>query len=201
MDESGTLTYSGGPRLDRAVRNRGNRGGLRVAGPQPGEVGSLLAAGASALTQQGDLRAARQRFDAAYRMAERVGDEPAMALAALGMGGLWVHEHRMVAGSALLQERLRRALSTTDPRSALALRLGVRLAGEADYSTGDSATILAALDQARASSTWRSCSPIRDRRSMPSTSSPAWPRLTTPPPADRPSQFSTGSPTGSTGYA
>jgi tetratricopeptide (TPR) repeat protein len=114
------------------------------------EIGSLLAAGADALTQQGDLGAARRRYDTAYQMAERAGDEAAMALAALGMGGLWVHEYRTAAGSALLEQRLSRALSTADPRSTLALRLRVRLSGQSDYSSGDSATILAALGEARA---------------------------------------------------
>jgi hypothetical protein len=110
----------------------------------------LLAAGTSELAQRGDLGAARQRYDAAYQLAERAGDEAAMALAALGLGGLWVHEHRTAAGSVLLRQRLTRALSTAEPSSALALRLRVRLAGEADFSTGDSEKILAALGAARA---------------------------------------------------
>jgi hypothetical protein len=114
------------------------------------ETGSMLAAGASALTRGGDLGAARRYYDAAYEMAEQADDEAAMALAALGMGGLWVHEYRTAAGSALLQQRLNRALSAADPRSTLALRLRVRLAGESDFSSGDSAAILAALAEARA---------------------------------------------------
>jgi hypothetical protein len=61
-----------------------------------------------------------------------------------------VHEHRTAAGSALFERRLIRALSTADPGSTLALRLRVRLAGQSDYSSGDSANILAALSEARA---------------------------------------------------
>lgn len=114
------------------------------------EIESLLATGADALAQRGDLRAGRKSYDAAYQLAERVGDESAMALAALGMSGLWVHEHRTAVGSALLRQRLSRALATADPHSTLALRLRVRLAGESDYGNGDSATILAALSEARA---------------------------------------------------
>jgi hypothetical protein len=114
------------------------------------EIDSLLAAGAVALAQRGDLRAARKWYDDAYQLAERVGDESAMALAALGLGGLWVHEHRTAAGSVLLKQRLNRALSAVDPRSTLALRLRIRLAGESDYLNGESATILAALREARA---------------------------------------------------
>jgi hypothetical protein len=121
----------------------GRVNGVRV------DVGSLLADGACALECDGDLSAGRQRFDAAYREAERIGDAEAMAGAAIGMGGLWVHEHRTVAGSALLDERLRRALSLVDPGSPVALRLRARLAGEASYRARDPAAILAVLDEAR----------------------------------------------------
>src|SRR5689334_24308316 len=58
------------------------------------DVESSLSGGEHALSVQGDLRASRRRFDAAYREAERQGDGRAMARAALGLGGLWVHEHR-----------------------------------------------------------------------------------------------------------
>jgi hypothetical protein len=113
-------------------------------------VESLLALGACALTYEGDLRAGREHYDAAYRQAQRVGDVEAMAEAALGIGGLWVHEHRSTAGAILLEERLRAALSLVDPGSPLALRLRIRLAGEADYRSGTPATILPLLDEARA---------------------------------------------------
>jgi hypothetical protein len=111
----------------------------------------LLADGASALACEGDLKAGRRRFDAAYREAERIGDAGAMAEAALGMGGLWVHEHRTVTGATLLEGRLRRALSLVDPRSPVALRLRIRLAGETGYRSGEPAGVLALLDEARSS--------------------------------------------------
>src|SRR5947207_908533 len=111
-------------------------------------VDSLLADGTSALECDGDLSAGRRRFDAAYREAERLGDAEAMAAAAIGMGGLWVHEHRTVAGAALLEERVRRALALVDPRSPTGVRLRARLAGEQSYRTGDPAPILAVLDEA-----------------------------------------------------
>src|SRR5256885_1583926 len=72
-----------------------------------------------------------------------------MAEAALGMGGLWVHEYRTLAGSAQLEERLRRSLALVPPDSTLALRLRVRLAGEASYRTGAPGRILTVLDEAR----------------------------------------------------
>jgi hypothetical protein len=100
---------------------------------------------------EGDLRGARELYDAAYREAERVGDGRALAEAALGLGGLWVHEHRTAAGAILLEERLRRALSLVDPDSPLALRLRIRLAGETDYRAGTAATVLPLLEEARRS--------------------------------------------------
>src|SRR5436305_9489872 len=127
------------------VMNCGSGTAVRVA-----DVGSMLADGDCALGYDGDLSTGRRRFEAAYRAAERIGDVEAMAEAALGIGGLWVHEHRAAAGPAVLRERLSRALAAVDPGSALGLRLRARLAGEADYRTGGSAAILAVLDEARA---------------------------------------------------
>ena len=110
---------------------------------------SLLRKGEHALEVDGDLKAGRQWFDAAYRVAEREGDGAGMARAALGLGGLWVHEHRSALTSGLLQTRLRRAREAVDPASSLALRLKARLAGEADYVSGESAGILAVVEEAQ----------------------------------------------------
>jgi hypothetical protein len=68
----------------------------------------LLRGGARALTVDGDLVASRRWFDEAYRAAERAGDGNAMAPAALGLGGRWVHEHRTAGAAALLRDRDRR---------------------------------------------------------------------------------------------
>jgi len=115
------------------------------------DVESLLAGGVRALHGEGDLRASRAWFDAAYERAERDGDAPAMAHAALGLGGLWVHEHRTVATATVVQAWQRHALSLVDPDSALGRRLRARLAAESDYRGGTSTAILARLDEARAS--------------------------------------------------
>lgn len=117
---------------------------------RPDDLDALLAGGTRALVEDGDLQAARQRFDMAYRAAARAGNARAMAIAALGLGGLWVHEHRRGAASALVTARLSHALSLVDTRSSLAVRLRVRLAGESDYGTGGHAAIVDALDEARA---------------------------------------------------
>ncbi len=145
-----TLLEEPGERLRDADGRTAARSRLEDKFDNSDKIGSLLAVGADALTQRGDLGAARQSYDAAYLMADGAGDEAAMALAALGLSGLWVHEHRTAAGSALLQQRLSRALSAADPRSTLALRLRVRLAGQSDYDNGESANILAVLAEARA---------------------------------------------------
>ena len=123
---------------------------LEVVGDPADGLGAALAAGTQAREVDGDLRASRQRFERAYQLAERAGDVQAMALAALGLAGLWVSERRTAAGAALLESQLEHVLSLLDPRSSLALRIRARLAGEADYVRGGHEAILAELDTARA---------------------------------------------------
>ncbi len=114
------------------------------------DIESLLADGTSALFGEGDLLASRRRFEAAYRAAEQAGDTVAMAVAALGLSGLfWVNEHRSAVDGAQLQARLRHALSLVDPQSAIGVQLRSRLAAETDYGDGGHSAILALLDEAR----------------------------------------------------
>jgi hypothetical protein len=120
-----------------------------VTEPADGLV-AALADGARARDVDGDLRASRQSFERAYQLAERAGDVRAMALAALGLAGLWVSERRTVTGAVLLEARLEHVHSLLDPQSSLALRIRARLAGEADYRHGTHEAILAALGAARA---------------------------------------------------
>ncbi|MEV5413275.1 hypothetical protein AB0K60_31135 [Thermopolyspora sp. NPDC052614] len=108
-----------------------------------------LLAGEHALYTQGDLQAARRWFDEAYRQADERGDVPALARAALGLGGVWVHEHRSVGEAAVIRARQHRALSLTPPDSVLALRLRARVTGEEDYRTGRHTAILALVNEAR----------------------------------------------------
>ncbi|GAA3815742.1 hypothetical protein GCM10022226_40630 [Sphaerisporangium flaviroseum] len=108
-----------------------------------------LLAGEHALFARGDLGTGRKWFDAAYREAERRDDGVATASAALGLSGLWVHEHRTAADEAMVRVRQRHALSLIDPRSPLALRLRARLAAEEAFRTGDHAEILAMVPEAR----------------------------------------------------
>ena len=110
---------------------------------------AALEAGARAQEVDGDLQASRQSFERACQLAERAGDVQAMARAALGLAGLWVSERRTLTGAVMLQARLEHALPLLDPHSSLALRIRIRLAGEADYVQGGHEAILAALDAAR----------------------------------------------------
>ncbi|NUR86010.1 MAG: hypothetical protein HOY71_18170 [Nonomuraea sp.] len=110
---------------------------------------SSIASGERALHSDGDIQTGRRWFDTAYREAERSGDGPGMARAALGLGGLWVHEHRTAAEAAMVRLRQQDALSRIDPASALALRLRVRLAAEEDYQEGRHDEALAQLAKAR----------------------------------------------------
>jgi hypothetical protein len=117
---------------------------------RPGDLRALLAEGTRVQHDDGDLEAGRQYFERAYRLAEQAQDTESMALAALGLAGLWVREGRTVTSSVLLEARLQHVLALLDPASALALRVRTRLAGEADYSRGTHADIMAALDEVRA---------------------------------------------------
>ncbi|MER6437230.1 hypothetical protein ABT275_12840 [Streptomyces sp. NPDC001185] len=134
--------------VDAPVRDAPGPAG--PGGLGPGDLRTLLDEGTRAVVDRGDLRTGRDRFERAFRVAESAGEDRAMAVAALGFGGLWAHEHRTVAGSVLLESRIRRALETLDPRSSLALRLRIRLAGEGDYRNSDTTAVLELLEQARA---------------------------------------------------
>ncbi len=123
---------------------------LELPAERAAELQAALTDGARALYTDGDLLASRQDFEQAYRLAERAGDVQAMALAALGLAGLWVSERRTVTGAVQQEARLEHVASLLDPDSRLALRIRARLAGEADYLRGGHEAILAELSAARA---------------------------------------------------
>src|SRR5579863_9459509 len=115
----------------------------------PGELLVSLADGERALSGSGDLMVSREAFGRAYQLAELAGEPEAMAVAALGLAGFWVGERRTVIGAAMLETRLKHALSLLGAQSSLALRIRTRLAAEADYRGGTRTAILAALEEAR----------------------------------------------------
>lgn len=108
-----------------------------------------LRAGEQALHVAGDLVASRSAFARAHTAAEQSGDGAALARAALGMGGIWVHERRAPAEAATVEACQRSALADPHLDATLALRLRVRLAAEADYRAGRCDRVPALLDQAR----------------------------------------------------
>jgi hypothetical protein len=114
------------------------------------ELQSALSAGDRALHADGDLHASRENFERAYQLALTAGDVPAMALAALGLAGLWLSERRTVSGAAQIEARLQQALSLLKADTPLALRIRTRLAAEADYRQGEHAATLAVLGEIRA---------------------------------------------------
>ncbi|MEV0617372.1 hypothetical protein AB0I81_28890 [Nonomuraea sp. NPDC050404] len=114
-----------------------------------GNITFALLAGERSLSVDGDLRAARYWFEAAYRDAEVCGDAQKLARAVLGLSGVWVHEHRTCADWERVRTRQRHALRQLDPGSSLALRLRARQAAEEDYRHGTHDAILQVLAQAR----------------------------------------------------
>lgn len=58
------------------------------------EVAELIAQGRYALWSSGDFRTARAWFERAWTRADQQDQPEAKAAAALGLGGLWVREHR-----------------------------------------------------------------------------------------------------------
>ncbi|REH45914.1 BTAD domain-containing putative transcriptional regulator [Kutzneria buriramensis] len=113
------------------------------------QLEAALAAGTQALCVDGSLLTSRQQFEITFRLAEQAGDAAGQALAVLGLCGLWVHEHRTATTANQMRSRLRHALAAVDPRSPLALRLRIRLAGESQYQHAEHDEILAVLAEAR----------------------------------------------------
>ena len=102
------------------------------------------------LLMEGRLAEARDEYWRDADAAEAAGDAVALATAAIGLGGLWVHEHRATVERARVRAVQRRALDGLDPSHPLAVRLRARLAAEDAYVAGDPAPALAAVAEARA---------------------------------------------------
>lgn len=129
---------------------RGNAGGNQGGTAVVEDAVSLLERGTKAQVNDGDLQGGREWFEAAYQEAERAGRPDEMARAVLGLGGVWLHEHRTAAAAGLMQARLEHVLSLVEPGSTLALRLRLRIAGETDYRAGEYEAILGLVKEARA---------------------------------------------------
>ncbi len=117
-----------------------------VRTPQSSEV---LKRADVALLIEGDLRAARNLYETAAQFGLEHDDPETLARAALGLGGLWVHEHRTAVEAARIATWQQRALTRLDPESPTAARLRIRLTAEREYRRGTSDGIAALLEAAR----------------------------------------------------
>lgn len=117
--------------------------------PPAGRLEVLLEWG-DALLLCGCLADARPVFERAVAAAADVSDPIARARAALGLGGVWLYEHRGEVERRRVLGMQASALEALPPTAtSLRARLRVRLAGEAVYDGGDTAPVLGALDAAR----------------------------------------------------
>jgi hypothetical protein len=108
----------------------------------PGRQGGRLACGR--------LAEARPLFHRAACVAEAEGDAVALARAALGLGGVWVREHRLLAEAERVAALQRRALDGLPPEApVLRTRLTIRLAAEAAYRNGPLLPVIEGVDAAR----------------------------------------------------
>lgn len=98
----------------------------------------------------GRLAEARQGFLDAATAANESGDKRRLVAAALGAGGLWVHEHRDVVERARVQALWAQALDTAVPGSLEEARLVVRTAAEAVYGGAPVEPVVAAVEVVRA---------------------------------------------------
>ena len=115
----------------------------------PGYV-ELLVDRADAVLACGRLTEARAAFEVATEAAERAGHPVLFARAVLGLGGVWVHEHRNAVVRHHVLARQRAALDALpECERALRCRLTVRLAAEAVYEGEPVEAVLDALAQAR----------------------------------------------------
>lgn len=101
------------------------------------------------LLEAGRLAAARVQFWAEAAAAEVAEDGAALARAALGLGGLWVNEHRSTLERARVLALQQRALHQPGLDASLALRLRARLAAERAYGDHDATGMWPELEAAR----------------------------------------------------
>ena len=105
---------------------------------------------AEAVLACGRLTDSRDLFRHAARSAEREGDARALAQAALGLGGMWISEHRLASEADAVRALQQRALDGLPAgERVLRARLAVRLAAEASYRGSSIAPVLAALEDVR----------------------------------------------------
>lgn len=134
-----------------------------LAAGADGPAAVLLAAAGVIAQEDGHLAVARDRFAGAIEAAERAGCDLPFAVGALGLGGVWVHEHRSPLERARVRELQRQALARLDPGDPLALRLRARLRAEDCYLADAPQRVLGVVDEARS---WGNPSVLADVLSL-----------------------------------
>jgi hypothetical protein len=110
----------------------------------------LLVERAEAVLACGRLAESRPLFQDAARTAEQEGDARALARAALGLGGVWVSEHRLADEAERMLALQRRALEALPVgETVLRARLAARMAAEEVYRGGALAQVLQAVEDVR----------------------------------------------------
>ncbi|GAB3980390.1 hypothetical protein GCM10029978_078320 [Actinoallomurus acanthiterrae] len=113
-------------------------------------VAALLVEWAQTVLMSGRLAEARVLFGRAVDAATAEGNRIELARAALGLGGVWVNEHRSRPDHERVLGLQRRALASLLPgEHRLRCRLTVRLAAEDVYQGGPVDPVLDALEEAR----------------------------------------------------
>jgi hypothetical protein len=116
-----------------------------------GPLAELLVEWAEAVLACGRLAEARELFQRAACVAEAEGQAAALARAALGLGGVWVSEHRLSYEAERVAVLQRRALDALPAEATvLRARLRMRLAAEEAYRRGPLAPVLDGVAAARA---------------------------------------------------
>jgi hypothetical protein len=129
--------------LDRAFN-------LHVAIALPAPVSPLAVEHAESVLACGRLAEARALFERAARLADTEGDALTLARAAVGLGGIWLREHRGCDEMAKVASLQRRALAALPPdASVLRARLETRLAAEEAYRGASVHVIQTAVEAVR----------------------------------------------------
>lgn len=123
---------------------------LHDAGALPEPVAALVVEWAEAVLSCGKLAEARPLFHRASQLAVAEENPLILARAALGLGGVWVREHRLTEEAERVHALQRRALDALPAaETVLRTRLSVRLAAENVYRGGPVAPVLAGVEAAR----------------------------------------------------
>lgn len=124
------------------------------------QLRSLLSRSEEILWSSGRPAVSRPWFDVTYSLAENAEEYDLMAAAAIGIGGLLLHQNRSAQSVARLEDQLSRSLSYVGHNGPLGMRLLARLRSERSYRTGSYEESLIQLEEARhagSPTAWAEC--------------------------------------------